>query len=80
MLDAAATRTQVIAATETLYLDAKNGFAGTGLKKDGEPIDKCSMLDDIISFTQVASATGRPIPPCSGAAVIPIQPPSRIAA
>ncbi|MCP5544974.1 MAG: DNA gyrase/topoisomerase IV subunit A [Akkermansiaceae bacterium] len=45
-------RTQVIAATETLYLDIKNGFAGTGLKKDGEPIDKCSMLDDIISFTQ----------------------------
>jgi len=45
-------RTQVIAATETLYLDAKNGFAGTGLKKDGEPMEKCSMLDDIISFTQ----------------------------
>lgn len=45
-------RTQVIAATETLYLDAKNGFAGYGLKKDGEPIDKCSTLDDIISFTQ----------------------------
>jgi topoisomerase-4 subunit A len=45
-------RTQVIAATETLYLDAKNGFAGYGLKKDGEPLDKCSTLDDIISFTQ----------------------------
>lgn len=45
-------RTQVIAATETLYLDAKNGFAGYGLKKDGEPVEKCSTIDDIISFTQ----------------------------
>jgi topoisomerase-4 subunit A len=45
-------RTQVVAATETLYLDAKNGFAGTGLKKDGEPIERCSTLDDIIAFTQ----------------------------
>lgn len=45
-------RTQVIAATETLYLDARNGFAGYGLKKDGEPLEKCSTLDDIIAFTQ----------------------------
>jgi topoisomerase-4 subunit A len=45
-------RVQVVAATETLYLDAKNGFAGYGLKKDGEPIEKCSTIDDIISFTQ----------------------------
>jgi len=45
-------RTQVIAATETLYLDAKHGFAGYGIKKDGEPIGKCSTIDDIISFTQ----------------------------
>jgi topoisomerase-4 subunit A len=45
-------RTQVVAATETLYLDAKNGFAGYGLKKDGEPLEKCSTLDDIITFTQ----------------------------
>jgi topoisomerase-4 subunit A len=45
-------RTQVIAATETLYLDAKNGFAGYGLKKDGEPVERCSTIDDIISFTQ----------------------------
>ena len=43
---------QVVAATETLYLDAKNGFAGYGLKKDGEPVEKCSTIDDIISFTQ----------------------------
>ncbi|HSP42379.1 MAG TPA: DNA gyrase/topoisomerase IV subunit A [Luteolibacter sp.] len=45
-------RTQVIAATETLYLDSRNGFAGYGLKKDGEPVEKCSTIDDIISFTQ----------------------------
>ena len=45
-------RMQVVAATETLYLDAKNGFAGYGLKKDGEPIEKCSTIDDIIAFTQ----------------------------
>lgn len=43
-------RTQVVAASETLYLDAKNGFAGTGLKKE-EPLEKCSTLDDIIIFT-----------------------------
>ena len=43
-------RTQVAAATETLYLDAKNGFAGTSLKKE-EPLEKCSMLDDVIVFT-----------------------------
>lgn len=45
-------RVQVVAATETLYLDARNGFAGYGLKKDGEPVEKCSTIDDIISFTQ----------------------------
>ena len=44
-------RTQVVAMTETLYLDAKNGFAGYGLKKDGEPVERCSTLDDIITFT-----------------------------
>ncbi len=44
-------RTQVVAATETLYLDAKNGFAGYGLKKEGDPIGKCSTLDDIIVFS-----------------------------
>jgi topoisomerase-4 subunit A len=43
-------RTQVAAATETLYIDTKNGFAGTGLKKE-EPLEKCSMLDDVIVFT-----------------------------
>ncbi len=43
-------RTMVVAATETLYLDAKNGFAGTSLKKE-EPVEKCSMLDDVIVFS-----------------------------
>ena len=44
-------RMQVVAATETLYLDAKNGFAGYGLKKE-EPVEKCSTIDDLITFTQ----------------------------
>ncbi|MDB6077187.1 MAG: hypothetical protein JWO82_934, partial [Akkermansiaceae bacterium] len=44
-------RTQVILATETLYLDAKNGFAGWGLKKE-EALEKCSTLDDVVIFGQ----------------------------
>lgn len=44
-------RSAVVVANETLYLDRKNGFAGYGLKKD-EPVEKCSTLDDIISFSQ----------------------------
>lgn len=44
-------RTKVVAATETLYVDTKNGFAGYGLKKDGEAVEKCSTIDDIIAFT-----------------------------
>ena len=44
-------RSQVILATEMLYLDDKNGFAGYGLKKE-TPIEKCSTLDDIIIFGQ----------------------------
>jgi topoisomerase-4 subunit A len=44
-------RMQVVAATETLYLDAKGGFAGYGLKKE-EPVEKCSTINDIITFTQ----------------------------
>lgn len=43
-------RTMVAAATETLYLDAKNGFAGTSLKKE-EALERCSMLDDVIVFS-----------------------------
>ncbi len=44
-------RSQVILATETLYLDDKNGFAGYGLKKE-TPLEKCSTLDDIVIFGQ----------------------------
>lgn len=44
-------RSQVILATETLYLDEKNGFAGFGLKKE-TPIEKCSTLDDVVIFGQ----------------------------
>ena len=44
-------RSQVILATETLYLDEKNGFAGYGLKKE-TPIEKCSTLDDVVIFGQ----------------------------
>lgn len=44
-------RTQVVAATETLYVDEKNGFAGWSLKKE-RSIEKCSRLDDIIAFSQ----------------------------
>ncbi|MEM9080043.1 MAG: DNA gyrase/topoisomerase IV subunit A [Verrucomicrobiota bacterium] len=44
-------RTKVVAATETLYLDRKNGFAGWGLKKE-EVVEKCSRMDDILAFSQ----------------------------
>ncbi|MCW1883620.1 DNA gyrase/topoisomerase IV subunit A [Luteolibacter flavescens] len=44
-------RSQVILATETLYLDEKNGFAGYGLKKE-TPVERCSTLDDVIIFGQ----------------------------
>ena len=40
-------RTEVVTASETLYLDRKNGFLGFGLRKE-EVIDKCSKLDDVI--------------------------------
>ncbi len=38
---------QVVVASETLYINRKDGFAGYGLKKD-EVIEKCSDLDDVI--------------------------------
>ncbi|MBK8095144.1 MAG: DNA gyrase/topoisomerase IV subunit A [Verrucomicrobiaceae bacterium] len=43
---------EVIMQNETLYLNAKDGFAGTGLKREGEPLCKCSPLDDVIFFTK----------------------------
>ena len=42
-------RAQVVAATEVLYANRKDGFAGWGLKKD-ESVEKCSRIDDIIAF------------------------------
>ena len=41
----------VVIANETLYVDKKEGFAGTSMKKD-EAICKCSTLDDIIAINQ----------------------------
>ena len=40
---------QVVAATETLYVNRKDGFAGWGLKKD-DPVEKCSRIDDVITL------------------------------
>jgi topoisomerase-4 subunit A len=50
-------------ANETLYLNAKEGFAGTGLKRDGEPIGKCSTLDDIIYFNPEGFVTVSKVAP-----------------
>ncbi len=41
--------TKVVVANEKLYVNLKEGFAGTGLKKD-EYISDCSDIDDIIVF------------------------------
>lgn len=43
--------TKVAVASETLYVDYKDGFVGTGMKKD-EAVLKCSILDDIIVLTR----------------------------
>ena len=43
--------TKVAVASETLYVNHKDGFIGTGMKKD-EAVFKCSSLDDIIVFTR----------------------------
>lgn len=42
---------EVVIANETLYVDKKEGFAGTGMKKD-EAVCKCSRLDDVIAINQ----------------------------
>ncbi len=54
---------EVILANETLYLDAKEGFVGTGLKKEGEPLCKCSTLDDVIFFTREGMMTVTKVSP-----------------
>ena len=41
--------TEVIEATEKLYINRSDGFMGTGLKKD-EFVCNCSKIDDIIIF------------------------------
>ena len=46
-------RTQVVAATETLYVDEKNGFAGLAIKRE-KAIEKCSRLDEVIAVSQDA--------------------------
>ncbi|MFP6874295.1 MAG: DNA gyrase/topoisomerase IV subunit A [Verrucomicrobiales bacterium] len=40
----------VAVATETLYLNSRDGFAGFGVKRDGTAVDKCSRMDDVIVF------------------------------
>lgn len=42
--------TQVVANNAKLYVDRKEGFIGTGLKKDGEFVCDCSDIDEIIVF------------------------------
>ena len=55
---------EVIMANETLYLNAKDGFAGYGLKKEGgEPLCKCSTLDDIIYFAKDGTMTVNKVAP-----------------
>lgn len=41
----------VVIANETLYVDKKEGFAGTSMKKD-EAVCKCSNLSDVIAINQ----------------------------
>lgn len=41
--------TKVVAANQKLYVDRKEGFIGTSLKKD-EFVDECSDIDDVIVF------------------------------
>lgn len=43
---------EVAIANETLYLDVKEGFAGYGLKKEGEPVAKCSTMDEVLFITR----------------------------
>lgn len=43
--------TAVVAKNAKLYVDRKEGFVGTGIKKE-EFISECSDIDDIIAFTR----------------------------
>lgn len=42
---------EVVIANDTLYVNAKEGFAGYGMKRD-EAVCKCSRMDDIIAFSK----------------------------
>ncbi|RYD31200.1 MAG: DNA topoisomerase, partial [Verrucomicrobiaceae bacterium] len=42
-------------ATETLYIQRAEGYMGYGLKRGGEPLFKCSRLDDVIVFLEDGS-------------------------
>ncbi|MEN8663276.1 MAG: DNA gyrase/topoisomerase IV subunit A [Lentimonas sp.] len=52
----------VVIANETLFVDKKEGFAGTSMKKD-EAICKCSTLDDIIAINQEGKLTVSKVSP-----------------
>lgn len=54
---------EVAIANETLYLDEKEGFAGYGLKKEGEPIGKCSTMDEVLFITREGSMTVTKVTP-----------------
>lgn len=47
---------EVVIANETLYVDRREGFAGTGMKKD-EAICKCSSMSDVIAINQEGKLT-----------------------
>ena len=48
--------TKVVVANQKLYMNAKDGFIGTGLKKD-EYVCDCSDIDDIIVFLKDGTYT-----------------------
>lgn len=49
---AALKASDVAVATETLYVNREDGYIGWGLKRSGDPVCKCSRLDDIIVFSE----------------------------
>jgi topoisomerase-4 subunit A len=54
----------VAIANETLYLDEKEGFAGYGLKKgEGDPIGKCSTMDEVLFITREGNMTVTKVSP-----------------
>jgi topoisomerase-4 subunit A len=41
---------KVVIANDTLFLNAKDGMAGWGVKRDSVAVEKCSRMDDVIVF------------------------------